>query len=343
MALQETAPEIIPDKEPMELQVISNVHKFEWNFQEIKAAVQAHIEKYHGLVVNEDNLKDMESAQKELAGVRTKIDGFRKKVKKLLDEPYKNFEAQIKELQSLVEKAETPLKEQILKYEDDRRDKQENYWTCWMHTTAKNMGLRDNCALTQLSVKPQWLNRTAKEATIRKEIVTEIEQLLDQQRKADEAAELQRQKTELIAQLCVSTSKTFMLKTVVVPEDVKHLVFSAGLAEIPGIIADECRKRAEMEQKAAEPPQPEFTPPSHVDAAPPMPSYTQECAPAPYPPMPPVPAKMPPCPPPINTALPELWDANLRVWGITVSQAEALKAYMSQNGIKFEFSGYTRR
>ena len=325
------------EPKPMELQVISNVHKFQWNFEEIKTAVQAYMDKYVGLVVTEDNLKDMESAQKEIAGVRTKIDKFRKEVKKLLNEPYENFEGQVKELQELINQAETPLKEQILKYEDERVATKEKELMEFAKKTAANLGLRNE--YFKISIQSKWTNRTAKDSAVRKEIVTLIEGLLDQQSKDDEAKELQRQKTELIVQLCASTSKTFLLKTPVVPQDVELQVHNAALADIPGIITEVCRKRADMERKAAEPQQPEFTPQPHMDSAPPMPPVQQEYAPAPYPPTPP---NLPPCPPPINTRT-ELWDVDLHISGITVAKAENLKAYMTQSGIQYKFSGYVRR
>lgn len=94
----------------MEPKIIENNNKFVWNFLEIKANLTNYIEKYTSLVVTEINLHDMESAQKEVAGIRIKIDGFRKEVKRKLEEPYKQFETEIKELQALVEQAEKPLK-----------------------------------------------------------------------------------------------------------------------------------------------------------------------------------------------------------------------------------------
>jgi hypothetical protein len=81
--------EIPPEQTEMEPKIIKDVHEFTWNFSDIKANLSNYIQKYTGLVVNEDNLKEMESAQKEIAGVRIKIDGFRKDIKKKLEEPYK--------------------------------------------------------------------------------------------------------------------------------------------------------------------------------------------------------------------------------------------------------------
>lgn len=86
-----------------DLKIISNIHKFQWNFAEIKQNIEGNIEKYVGLVVTDENLKDMEATQKEIASIRTKVDGFRKAVKKEMEKPYKVFEGEIKELKELIE------------------------------------------------------------------------------------------------------------------------------------------------------------------------------------------------------------------------------------------------
>ncbi|MBP2629855.1 MAG: hypothetical protein H6Q70_483 [Firmicutes bacterium] len=234
----------------MELQVISNVQEFKWNFEDIKKSLQESVQKYTGLVVNEDNLKDMEKTQKEIASIRTQINAFQKKVKKDLELPYKQFEKEIKELQSLVAEAENPIKDQILKYENVRIENCEKELKNFAKNTAESLGLRSENF--NLVIDSKWTNRTAKKASVRKEIVAEIENQLKQQQMNDEAAELLKQKNDLIKSLCKSGSAMFNLATPITSKDVKHLTINAGLAEIPEIISQECKKRSDMERKAAE-------------------------------------------------------------------------------------------
>ncbi|MBU2704181.1 hypothetical protein Ga0466249_005335, partial [Sporomusaceae bacterium BoRhaA] len=158
--------EIPPGSAEMEPKIIKDVHEFTWNFSDIKANLSGYISKYTGLVVTEDNLKDMEAAQKEIAGVRTKIDGFRKTVKKKLEEPYKQFESEIKELQALIEQAEKPLKEQIDKYEEARVVKLESELLTFAENTSNNLGLRPEY-VGKFSIQSAWIKRTAKITTTR--------------------------------------------------------------------------------------------------------------------------------------------------------------------------------
>jgi predicted metal-dependent hydrolase len=351
-----------------DLKIISNVQEFKWNFADIKQNLNSHIEKYVGLVVTEENLKDMESTQKEISSIRTKIDSFRKEVKKKMDEPYKVFEGEIKELLQLIEKAETPLKKQILEYENDRIKKLEEELKKFAQTTATNMGVRDE--YFKFSVQSQWTKRTAKKNTVRKEIVTEIENMLNSQRRDDEAKEMAKQRTGLIEGQCSAHSISLGLKTPILPRDVIHLIDNVPLGDIPGIILFECKKRldvetaviaeAEMEAKAAAP-KVELSPPvlDHVhhpdDNSIGFPNYGEEVGgvdPCPdwvgeilnpasvnIPPLPPVSRPMPPMPPTHETP----YDVILKLPGVTIPQAGALKAFMASQGISYEIVSQTRR
>ena len=348
-----------------DLKIISNVYEFKWNFAEIKQGLESHIEKYVGLVVTEENLNDMEAAQKEIASIRTKVDGFRKEVKKKMEEPYKVFEGEIKELLQLIEKAENPLKDQTLKYERERIAAKEAELDKFAQTTALNMGVRNR--YYNFVCKSQWTNRTAKDSAVRKEIVTAIEAMLAAQRRDDELKELEKQRTDLIEGQCLVHSVG--LKTPVVPGDVNHLLVGVSLSEIPVIILAECQKRADMEAKAAEPkvelPPPvvavEPPQPDHVhhpdDNSIGFPNYGTECdlscepspvsiqqeygnqnlhVPASFiaPPLPPAPRLMPPMPPAVSYT--QLYDVVLKLPGVTVEQATALKAFMATHGITYQ-------
>lgn len=238
---------VVEQETVTDLKIISNVQEFTWNFAEVKKTIEGNIQKYVGLVVTEENLKEMETAQKEIASIRTKVDGFRKAVKKKMEEPYKVFEGEIKELLQLIEKAETPLKEQTLKYEQDRIAIKEDELKKFAQKTATNMGVRPE--YFKIVIPSTWTNRTAKQAAVRKEIVKAIETMLDAQRRDDEAAEMAKQRAGLIESQCLTHSVA--LKTPVVPEDVNHLLVGVALPDISGIILAECQKRAEMEAKAA--------------------------------------------------------------------------------------------
>ena len=73
------------------------------NFQELKTALTAVLERYEGMVYTEDRLADAKADKKELSRLRRDIDDRRKEIKKAYLAPYQDFEAQVKELLAMVD------------------------------------------------------------------------------------------------------------------------------------------------------------------------------------------------------------------------------------------------
>ncbi|MDU2209367.1 MAG: DUF1351 domain-containing protein [Veillonella sp.] len=92
---------------------------FKWNKDEIKTYFEAQLEKYKGLVVTEENYKEMVSAKNEIVKYRTTLDKFCKEKKRELKRPIELFEEEVNEVLKVVYDAEKPLAEQI-KYFDEK-------------------------------------------------------------------------------------------------------------------------------------------------------------------------------------------------------------------------------
>lgn len=235
--------------EKMELQVLESDFKFAWNFEDVKASLADYTEKYVGLVVSEDNLKEMEATGREVASLRTKVEKFRKAVKADMDKPYKAFEKQVDELKTIISNIENPIKDQLQKYEDERIAKVKDELLKYVTETAKSIGLREDNA--HISILAKWTNRTAKKTDVRQEICVELDHRLAEQRNEDNRIYLEKQKEELLTQLCASNSELFSLQTPLIPREIKHLTNDAQLNELADIVKNECKERAERELKVA--------------------------------------------------------------------------------------------
>lgn len=97
------------------------------NFEEVKTSLIENLEKYKGIVVTDDNLKDCKDIQKSLSKLKKDIDSNRKEVKKLLEVPIKNFDGQCKELVSLISEVDTPIKEGIAIFDEKKREEKREY------------------------------------------------------------------------------------------------------------------------------------------------------------------------------------------------------------------------
>lgn len=114
-----------------ELQVVvnQNVGKIEFNYEEIKAELQARMDLYKDAVFTEDS-KDI--AKKEVAALRKikqAIDQKRKEVKNQCLEPYKEFEEKAKELMSFIDEPIKLIDGQVKAFEEKRKaERREKVW-----------------------------------------------------------------------------------------------------------------------------------------------------------------------------------------------------------------------
>lgn len=155
------------------------------NYETLKAELQNMLESYKGLVVTEETLAGGKAAQKELASLRVKIDTYRKDKKKELEKPIKQFEAQCKELISLVDTVEQPIKEGIKVYDDQKREEKRQQALELIAEVAAEQGLNEKYA-AQLTVIDKYTNLTATKKAVREDLETRVFALsVEQEREAE--------------------------------------------------------------------------------------------------------------------------------------------------------------
>lgn len=141
----------------------------EVNFDEVKAALSQTLAKYSGLVVTEETLMGCKATQKDLAGVRAKIDTYRKDKKKALSEPITVFENQCKELISLIEIAEQPIKDGIRVFDDKKREEKKAIAERLLKEVATTLELNEKYA-SRLTIDERYCNLTAKEIDVKNDL-----------------------------------------------------------------------------------------------------------------------------------------------------------------------------
>lgn len=141
------------------------------NYEELKAELERRVSVYNGLVVTEDTLKGTKEIQRELAGLRNRIDAYRKEKKKEIEKPIKEFESQCKELISIVEKVEKPIKDGIAVFDDMRREEKRKKAVEIIEIIAAETGLTEKYK-QQLTVIDKYLNLTATESGVSDDVRT---------------------------------------------------------------------------------------------------------------------------------------------------------------------------
>jgi hypothetical protein len=319
----------------LEPKTLKLVQEFNWNFTDIKAALSSRLESYIGLVVTDENLKDMEKSQKSIASLRTLIGKYKLQVKKDLEKPYLQFEVQIKELLNLVESVEKPIKDQLEVYENKRRDQKSIMVQAIINEVSQQLGLEEKYS-SQIAIADKHLNRT----TTKKEIIEDVQMraawFFDIQSQERQAALFKEQKAEMAKLLCQSLSAG--LATSVTYEEIQSRIESlSDILAVKSCIENEVARRKEREERAAQ---------QAIERV------ERERLTVATPPAPPAPPEMPPMPPIMTTpaappVIPQvekfaLWDCDLHVQATTVAQMEELKGFMAAKGIQYSITGHRR-
>ena len=152
-----------------ELEVSKQLPVITTNFEDVKIYLVENLDKYKGIVVTEEGLKDCKATQKELAGLRSKIDGFRKTTKKEVLVPVTEFESKCKELEKLISDVEMPIKEGITVFDNKKREEKKLKALEFISESIKAHGLSEKYA-SRLNVLDKYLTLTGSLKAIKEDI-----------------------------------------------------------------------------------------------------------------------------------------------------------------------------
>ena len=213
------------------------------NFEEVKATLDTLLGKYKNLIVTEETLKDCKATQKELAGLRNKIDARRKEVKQEIEKPIKAFEEECKKLGAMIEEVEKPIKEGIQFYDNQRREEKRQIAEKIIAEIIEKHGIYGKYA-AELTVIDKYVLLGATEKEVKEDVEYRAFILLEKQKKEEERKKVLETSIE-------NENKTLDIK--LSPSEFTHLVTTEKEAsEIISYISDIAQGRREQEQKAKE-------------------------------------------------------------------------------------------
>ena len=123
----------------MELQIsiAQQLPEVTWNYEEIKAEVAAKAKEYATIVYTEDAEKEMKADRAKLNKFREGVEDEKKRIKNLYNIPYKNFEAQVKDvldpINSVITQIDGNLREIENKWKSERQILLRNEWTNYIN------------------------------------------------------------------------------------------------------------------------------------------------------------------------------------------------------------------
>lgn len=220
-----------------------------WNFDEVKAYIEGSLQKYSGLVVTDQNVKDMERTRREVGSYRTGITKFRAAVKKKMKEPIDVFSRQCDELLGLVQQVEAPIQEQLDVHEEQRIEGLTKRIEHHFEESARESGLREEF-WAGFQVQKQWLNRTWRWSDTESDIASAIKSLLSEQEAADTRAALFTERRNGALAVIDHLNEKYDLATPLTEKLITPELLEKSLQDIRTRLGEEAAARHGMEVAA---------------------------------------------------------------------------------------------
>lgn len=240
----------------IEPQVIDSNLTLTWNNAELAKYLEEKLEKYNGLVVTEDNLKEMKSVLKEIVSIHTKLTRFGTDKKRELKIPYNTFTAELEQVLAVVSRVENPIANQINEFEQQEMLKRRDTVIAMMNDKVQALGIRDEYKIRIVPNHKWWENKTAKMSDVALAIDEMVKGVLEQQQNDDDLKRMQAEKVEMIKMKIDLFNQNYALDTPIQYEEIKHRVDNVPFGELDSVIAAEFEKRLEIELKAKAPQEP---------------------------------------------------------------------------------------
>lgn len=241
----------------IEPQVIDSNLTMTWNNAELAKYLEEKLEKYIGLVVTEDNLKEMKSVLKEIVSIRTKLTRFGTDKKRELKIPYNTFTAELEQVLAVVSRVENPIANQINEFEQQEMLKRKETVLNMVEDKAQSLGVREEYKNRVIPNPKWWENKTAKMSDVALAIDEMVKNVLEQQQNDDDLKRMQAEKVEMIKMKIDLFNQNYALDTPIQYEEIKHRVDNIPFGELDNVLSNEFEKRLEIEMKAKEPQQTE--------------------------------------------------------------------------------------
>lgn len=213
------------------------------NYEEVKASLSETLEKYKNVVVTDEGLQDCKATQNRLAGLRLKIDGYRKDKKKIMEAPIKEFENQCKELIKLIENVESPIKTGIAVYDQKRKDEKKEIALNIIDEAIKAHNLNQKYA-SLLTLQGKYLNLSCSKKSVEDDVDARAFILENQQCQEEKAL---KDKEDAVKIAIENANKKINAKLKF--EDFQYMMAEGSLS----YILNEVNYRADMVYKAEHP------------------------------------------------------------------------------------------
>lgn len=232
----------------VEPQILSADINVTTNFEDVKKNLQTITEKYKGLVVTDQNQKDMEKTLREVVSLRTSIQKFEVNGKRKLRKPVDQFAEACKELLKIVNEAERPLREQLDAYEARRQEGVTKVILHKYEEMALDAGIREE--FRSCDILSKWMNKTAKLKDTYEDIARLVSEQATAQKQHDDLKELRNSRRELALLQIEKANRDYALATPITEDFLTDELLDTSAEIIKNTINEEALRRHDMDENA---------------------------------------------------------------------------------------------
>ena len=160
------------------------------NWDSLKTNIQKVVDRYKGTQLTEDNVDYVKALKKQFVSLRTGVELDFKNYKTAYLDPAENLIKAVKaELLAVIDEGESALDKQLDEYDQRRKDELTIILKDYVAESVEKYHLRDEYA-TQIQLKKNYYNKTAKEEETIADIDTQAKELADKQTAYDNGVAL---------------------------------------------------------------------------------------------------------------------------------------------------------
>lgn len=160
------------------------------NWDSLKANIQKVVDRYKGTQLTEDNVDYVKALKKQFVSLRTGVELDFKNYKTAYLDPAETLIKAVKaELLAVIDEGESALDKQLDEYDQRRKDELTIILKDYVAESVEKYHLRDEYA-TQIQLKKNYYNKTAKEEETIADIEAQAKELADKQTAYDNGVAL---------------------------------------------------------------------------------------------------------------------------------------------------------
>ena len=137
----------------------------DWNYEQAKAAMMELVEPYKSVIVTEDAVSVAKSDLARLRKYQKAINDRKIEIKKEYEAPYKAFEAQVKDVLSVIDTGISNIDRQVKDFDERRKELKRQDIAAYWQTVIGNIPVKLDSVLN-----PKWLNASVKLEQVKTEI-----------------------------------------------------------------------------------------------------------------------------------------------------------------------------